>query len=236
MKDQILYNRLGLSPLLSCREIKKLGKKLLLRWHPDKNPPEQLEEVSKKFIQIKESLDILGDSERREEYHERGIAILNEKMVSFPCSFPHPSPFETQPEWFRYHFPQFESGFPYYSKSKEKVLFELYVESSTLKDDQNFQIIYQRFSPCTSCKCNSCKGTGLTDTLICFLCGGLGSFKNVHCRMCHGERTVFKKLEEVSISFKKEVFLKIIKDHGTVSLKFYDHDLVIIPGLKIKTI
>ena len=37
MIDTILYDRLGLSPSYSEEEIKKEGKKLLLRYHPDKN-------------------------------------------------------------------------------------------------------------------------------------------------------------------------------------------------------
>lgn len=77
MKDTILYNNLGLSPNLSNEEIKKEGKKLLLKWHPDKN--ENKEESSKRFIEVKEILDILCDSEKRLLYHQIGISILHNK-------------------------------------------------------------------------------------------------------------------------------------------------------------
>lgn len=239
MKDTILYDRLGISHNLSCREIKKIGKKLLLRWHPDKNP-NQMEEASKKFIEIKEILDILGDSEKRETYHEMGIEILNTKIPTFLFYFlfPYPSPFEFG-QGFRYHFPQFENGFPYHSQNDERVLFVLDLESSVLKDKQEFNMIYQRTSPCMACKCHRCNGSGLsdkTDNVICFLCGGLGSFKIVSCRSCHGQRRVFTKQETLSITFEKSILLKVIKQRSTITLKNNDHDLIIIPQLKIKTI
>lgn len=236
MKDKILYERLGISPLLSCRDIKKIGKKLLLRWHPDKNL-DQLEEASRKFIEIKETLDILGDAEKRETYHEMGIEILNTKIPSFLFyfPFPYPSPFEFQ-QGFRYHFPQFVNGFPYHSVNDERVIFELDFESSVLKDKQEFNLFYQRTSPCMACKCRRCNGSGLIDNVICFLCGGLGSFKIISCRSCHGQRRVFKKQENLSITFEKSILLKVIKQSSSITLKNSDHDLIIIPRLKIKTI
>lgn len=239
MKDKILYDRLDISPNLSCREIKKLGKKLLLRWHPDKNP-NQMEEACKKFIEIKEILDILGDAEKRETYHEIGIEILNAKIPTFLFyfPFPYPTPFEFA-QGFRYHFPQFVNGFPYHSQNDERVVFELDFESSVLKDRQEFNLNYQRTSPCMACKCRRCNGSGLADktsNLICFLCGGLGSFKIVSCRSCRGQRRVFKKQESLSITFEKSILLKVIKQHSSITLKNNDHDLIIIPRLKIKTI
>lgn len=75
MKDTILYEKIGLDCNLSNEDIKKEGKKLLLKYHPDKN--ENKEESSKKFIEIKEILDILTNTEKRELYHKIGISILN---------------------------------------------------------------------------------------------------------------------------------------------------------------
>jgi DnaJ-class molecular chaperone len=78
MIDTILYDKLDISPGLSDDEIRKVGKKLLLKYHPDKN--ENKEESSKKFIEIKEILDILTDKEKRELYHKIGISILNNNL------------------------------------------------------------------------------------------------------------------------------------------------------------
>jgi DnaJ-class molecular chaperone len=75
MIDTILYDRLGLSPSNSEEEIKKEGKKLLLKYHPDKN--ENKEEATKKFIEIKEAIDILTDKKKRELYHANGISVVN---------------------------------------------------------------------------------------------------------------------------------------------------------------
>jgi len=78
MKDCILYDNLGLSPYLTDEEIKKEGKKLLLQYHPDKNL-QNSEEASKKFIEIKEILDILIN--KREEYHTYGVNILYSQNI-----------------------------------------------------------------------------------------------------------------------------------------------------------
>ena len=75
MKDTILYERLGLSSTLSYDELRREGKKLLLKYHPDKI--ENKEESSKKFIETKEILDILCDPKTRKLYHEIGVVILN---------------------------------------------------------------------------------------------------------------------------------------------------------------
>ena len=56
MKDTILYQKLGISPYLSDEQLRREGKKLLLKHHPDKN--ENKEESSKNFIEIKEILSI----------------------------------------------------------------------------------------------------------------------------------------------------------------------------------
>lgn len=74
MKDTKLYDNLGLSPNLSDEDLRKEGKKLLLKWHPDKN--ENKEESSKRFIEVKEILDILCDPEKRNLYHKIGSSII----------------------------------------------------------------------------------------------------------------------------------------------------------------
>lgn len=74
MKDTILYDNLGLSTNLSDDELKKEGKKLLLKWHPDKN--ENKEESSKRFIEVKEILDVLCNPEKRSLYHQIGSSIM----------------------------------------------------------------------------------------------------------------------------------------------------------------
>ena len=80
MKDTILYQKLGISPYLSDEQLRREGKKLLLKHHPDKN--ENKEESSKNFIEIKEILDILCDPKQRINYHQIGIDILNKNSNS----------------------------------------------------------------------------------------------------------------------------------------------------------
>ena len=111
MKDTVLYDKLGISPDISNSQLKREGKKLLMKYHPDKNPNNQ-EESSKKFIEIKEYLDVLMDPEKREKYHLMGMAMFKANTDRFPFAFPFPSPFIFQ-QGFNFHFPQFQYGFPF---------------------------------------------------------------------------------------------------------------------------
>ena len=62
--DLTLYERLEVSPTDSEHDIKKAGRKMALRWHPDKNLDCQ-EEATIKFKEIQEAVDILTDPQRR---------------------------------------------------------------------------------------------------------------------------------------------------------------------------
>jgi len=72
VKDTSLYNRLEVSPTSPIDEIKKKGKKLLIKWHPDKNP-NNVEEATKKFQDIQEALSILENPEKRDIYDKFGM-------------------------------------------------------------------------------------------------------------------------------------------------------------------
>ena len=56
--DKTLYERLEIDTNASQDEIKKKGKKLLVKWHPDKHP-DNVEMATKKFQEIQEALQIL---------------------------------------------------------------------------------------------------------------------------------------------------------------------------------
>jgi DnaJ-class molecular chaperone len=93
--DLTLYERLEVSPNESEHDIKKAGRKMALRWHPDKNLDCQ-EEATMKFKEIQEAVDILTDPQRRHHYDQFGFANTNmtnnAPSNQFPSQFPFPFP------------------------------------------------------------------------------------------------------------------------------------------------
>ena len=71
--DNQLYKILGVQTNASATDIKKAYRKLALKWHPDKNPPEKREEADKKFKDISEAYAILSDTEKRDIYDKYGM-------------------------------------------------------------------------------------------------------------------------------------------------------------------
>ena len=63
-----LYNSLELDSNCSKSDIKKAYKKLIIKWHPDKNDVKLKQECEKKFREIKLAYEILYNEKTREEY------------------------------------------------------------------------------------------------------------------------------------------------------------------------
>ena len=63
------YKSLGVEKKASNKEIKKAFRKLALKYHPDKNPDK---DTSKKFQEIAEAYEILGDEDKRSQYDSMG--------------------------------------------------------------------------------------------------------------------------------------------------------------------
>ena len=61
------YSVLGIGKTASTEEVKKAYKKLARRWHPDKNPNNS-EEATRRFKEVSEAYEVLGDEERRRNY------------------------------------------------------------------------------------------------------------------------------------------------------------------------
>jgi DnaJ family protein A protein 2 len=70
--DKTLYDRLEIAQDASQEDIKKKGKKLLIKWHPDKHP-NNVETATKKFQEIQEALQILENPEKRKMYDDIGM-------------------------------------------------------------------------------------------------------------------------------------------------------------------
>lgn len=69
------YEVLGVVTGSSDQDIKKAYRRLALRWHPDKNPQNK-DEAERRFKEIAEAYEVLGDKEKRrlyDVYGEEGV-------------------------------------------------------------------------------------------------------------------------------------------------------------------
>ncbi|MGE5106819.1 MAG: J domain-containing protein [Sphingobacteriales bacterium] len=67
MEIKDYYKTLGISPTASVNDIKKVYRKLALKYHPDTNDGNALSEA--RFVEIKEAYEVLIDPVQREEYN-----------------------------------------------------------------------------------------------------------------------------------------------------------------------
>lgn len=66
------YEVLGLQKGASDDEIKKAYRKLVVKYHPDKNPGDK--EAEEKFMEIAEAYEVLSDPEKKSKYDRFGFA------------------------------------------------------------------------------------------------------------------------------------------------------------------
>ena len=70
MEYKDYYKILGVDKKATQEEIKKVYRKLAVKYHPDKNPGDKKSE--EKFKEISEAYDVLGDPEKRKKYDTLG--------------------------------------------------------------------------------------------------------------------------------------------------------------------
>lgn len=76
------YKVLGVSRDASEDEIRKTYRKLAREFHPDRKPGD--EEAAKRFKEIQQAYEVLGDSKKREQFDRYGAAFQNAKAGGNP--------------------------------------------------------------------------------------------------------------------------------------------------------
>jgi DnaJ-class molecular chaperone len=78
-----LYNILGVKKNATKIDIKRAYKRLIVRWHPDKNQNNKIE-AENKFKDISEAYEILSDEEKRKLYDIDGYDALKTQELEKP--------------------------------------------------------------------------------------------------------------------------------------------------------
>ncbi len=88
MRSKDYYRILETRPSASMQEIKQAYRRLVLKYHPDKNPDNHL--AASHFLEIQEAYEILSDTERRIRYnHERWYSpgfVRNPEVAPTPLT------------------------------------------------------------------------------------------------------------------------------------------------------
>jgi DnaJ family protein B protein 4 len=83
------YKILGVSKSVTQDELKKAYKKLALKWHPDRVPPDQKDVAQTKFQEIGEAFEVLSDPEKKRVYDQVGEEGLKGGIPSGDSSGSH---------------------------------------------------------------------------------------------------------------------------------------------------
>ena len=75
MKQKDYYKLLGVSKNATDKDIKRAYRKLARQFHPDVNPGDTKAEA--KFQDINEAHEVLGDTEKRQQYDQFGSQWQN---------------------------------------------------------------------------------------------------------------------------------------------------------------
>lgn len=232
MAKQDYYEILGIDRNASKSEIKKVYRKLALKYHPDKNKEAGAEE---KFKEISEAYAVLYDDEKRRMYDQYGHAGIDQQFSSedifrnadFGDIFRNMGGFEDIFE----RFFGGSMGFGRRSSHRRRGADLRYDIEINLEDAYNgveTTIKVPRSETCDTCNgngakpgtnpksCPSCGGSGqinvsrrtafgmFTQVTTCNKCHGQGKFIEHRCPSCNG-RGIIQKTRDIELKIPKGV-------------------------------
>lgn len=206
------YKVLGVSREASASEIKKVYRRLALKFHPDRNPGDGAAE--ERFKEISEAYEILGDTEKRETYDRYGHAGL--KASGFEGFSAFHDPFDI----FRGVFggggifnDLFGMGQGAPTTRGADLRYDLEITFKEAAFGTKREITFPRMGSCTTCggsgaapgsgftDCPACGGSGKVNssalffriTTMCARCSGRGRVLEKACAVCSGDGRVQKR-------------------------------------------
>ncbi|XP_019625362.1 PREDICTED: dnaJ homolog subfamily A member 3, mitochondrial-like [Branchiostoma belcheri] len=197
------YKILGVSKNASQKDIKKAYYQLAKKWHPDTNKDK---DAGKKFAEVAEAYEILGDDQKRREYDTFGSAgAFGGAGASTGHGF-------SQSQWstnvdpeelFRRVFSEFSNagrgfqGFDFESQFEQPQEFVMDLTFTQACRGVNKELNFSMMDTCPRCKGNKAEpGTKITR---CQYCHGTGQetintgpfMMRSTCRRCRGQGTIY---------------------------------------------
>jgi DnaJ-class molecular chaperone len=210
VKDNQLYERLEVSTSATEEEIQKTGKKLLIKWHPDKHPPEKKEFATKKFQEIQEAMTVLTNKDKRHIYDQFGMDGVKGTDGMPEGGF---NPFEGFAQAFGGGGFPFPGGFPFggggggegfpfpggpmqRNQEKENIIERIDVKLSQIYNEETISVKYNQKNTCSKCngegtanglksECSDCKGKGVKMRMT--RMGPMMAQQLVPCNSCSGK-------------------------------------------------
>lgn len=192
------YEILGVDKNVTTDELKKVYRKLSIKYHPDKNPDNK--EAEDKFKEISEAYSVLSDEEKRKKYDwEQSMGGKN-------------GGFKVWDMFGGNMGSDFFSGFGHQKPPVERagdVHINVNVSLKDIYNQRKGTIKYTKRGPCHFCngtgaensnlkQCTHCNGSGVitntqtygnsifTTQSICPVCGGKGQIPEKQCSHCKG--------------------------------------------------
>ncbi len=225
-KRKDYYEILGVSKNATYEEIKDAYRKLVLKYHPDKVPPEKKKEAEEKFKEISEAYEVLSDPQKRKLYDTYGTADFSGYSGNdFNFQDFYSRHYDDLRDIFGDFFADiFENFFGFRTtrpQRKEKgknILYRLELSLEEIAKGVSKEIVYNRYVRCEHCNgkggeerlCRTCNGTGVVirssrtfgivfqSQTICQTCNGTGYEIVNKCSFCDGEGIV-KKQQKIKI-------------------------------------
>lgn len=212
-KKRDYYDVLGVQRSADAKAIKTAYRKLAMQHHPDRNKADP--EAEKKFKEIREAYDVLGDEQKRSTYDRVGHAgESNNYAGQSPGGGFNAGGFEFDSSFFTDIFgAEFGSFFGGQSKRSRgpsrggDLRYDLTISLEDVFNGKKVAIKFNAPTLCSNCNgsgaqggsqsvamCGTCHGSGrakmqqgvfIVET-TCGRCGGSGRLIKDPCRMCHG--------------------------------------------------
>lgn len=212
------YEILGVSRNANDEEIKKVYRKLAVKYHPDKNPGNK--EAEEKFKEINEAYEVLSDKEKRARYDQFGHAGVGSSAASDGGGF-YGGTHVNMDDIFSHFEDIFGSSFGFNTGTKsrrtqrgEAIKINVKLTLEEIATDVTKKIKIKKQVSCNACHgtgakngklatCHTCKGSGVVvkvqQTILgamqtrttCPTCGGAGTIPSERCNICNGTGTTW---------------------------------------------
>lgn len=203
------YEILGVGRNASLEEIKRAYRNLVLKYHPDRVPPEKKKEAEEKFKEISEAYAVLSDPQKRSLYDQYGHAGIDSRFTTedifkgadFSWVFKDLGDFGFGGSIFEDIFSDF--GFDFLGRGRrreqrkgEDIHYQIQITLEESAQGTQRTISFSRYEECPRCRgagaepgstksmCPTCRGRGVIST-------GLGFISlSQTCPNCRGEGVV----------------------------------------------